>query len=158
MKTPVKLALFLVLPLALLGGGGFFAVYSGMVEVPFLPKTAASPNAEKEKEEPVKPVAPPPSVPAVAKPKPVAKPKKPDVVVVAPDPARGDRKLAELWNAIDIPKLLDLTRDWREEDLARVMLKMDPSVVAEYLAAMPDAKRASSLSRRIRDLASIPPS
>jgi hypothetical protein len=158
-KKPVKLILFLVLPLALLGGGGFFAVYSGMVEVPFLPEKEAAPvAAEKETEEPKEPVAPPASVPAVAKPTPVAKPKKPEVVVVAPDPARGDRKLAELWNAIETPKLMELTKDWREEDLARVMLKMDPSVVAEYLAAMPDAKRASSLSRRIRDLASIPPS
>ncbi len=160
MKRPVKFALFLVLPLALLGGGGFFAVYSGMVELPFMPKQkGGQPPAEKS-DQPVKlPTPPPASVPAATKTvTPPAKSKEPEVVAVAPDHSRGDRKLAELWNAIETPKLLELTKDWREEDLARVMLKMDSSVVAEYLAAMPDPKRASSLSRRIRDLASIPPS
>ncbi|MCW5941852.1 MAG: hypothetical protein KIS66_06455 [Fimbriimonadaceae bacterium] len=157
MKKGLKVALFVGAPLLVLGAGGVVAAAMlGYLDIAGL--------TQKERAK-----APPPTVAVVTKsekPKPPAilvrntpppKSAVPRVTVTTPDPVRGDRRLARLWNELEPTRLIEISKDWREEDLARVMLRMDTGVVAEMIATMPDAKKASSLSRRIRQLASLPP-
>lgn len=157
MKKGVKIALFVGAPLLVLGAGGVVAAgMLGYLAIPGLsPKAAAKAPAPAvvvaTKPEKPKPVAP------VVRQTPPPKPVAPRVQVTTPDPVRGDKRLARLWNELEPAKLVEIAKDWREEDLARVLLRMDTGVVAEMIAAMPDVKKASSLSRRLRELASIPP-
>ena len=73
------------------------------------------------------------------------------------DPTQGAKKLAKVWNAVDTKKLIEITKDWKDEELAPVMYSMDVSKVADFLAklAEQDAKRSSELSKSLRSFASI---
>lgn len=150
---PVKVVLLIVTPALILGMGGVIAAgMLGYIQIPGItpspPVAEADLSDEPIEREPepvavVEPLVPPSPPPAPA----------PQVAVSRVDPDRGDRRLASLWNDLETQRLVEITQDWPEEELARVLLRMDPSAVAEYLAALPDARRASALSRRLRDLA-----
>lgn len=159
MKKGVRVALLVGAPLLVLGAGGVVAAgLLGYLSIPGLSpgakvKTPAAAGVVASKPERAAATTP------VVRPAPRAKSvaPAPRVRVTTPDPVRGDKRLARLWNELEPAKLAEIAKDWREEDLARVLLRMDTGVVAEMISAMPDAKKASSLSRRLRELASIPP-
>ncbi|WP_457831920.1 hypothetical protein, partial [Staphylococcus aureus] len=78
-------------------------------------------------------------------PTPAAKKEEPKFTV---DSTLGEKKIAALWGEIEVSQLEAITKSWKNEDLARVMAKMDSAKVAEWLAAMkPD--RASAISKII---------
>lgn len=83
-------------------------------------------------------------------PKPTPKPKKDQPT---DDPEQGARKLAKLWNEVETKKLIDLVKDWKDADVARVFSKMEPDKVAEVLGDL-EPKRASKISGMIEKQAS----
>jgi len=102
---------------------------------------------------PVKPAAPAPVKTALALAKPQKAPTKP-----APnskiDQEAGAESLAALWNEMDSAKLKDVVGDWKDAEVARVFLKMDPDKVAEVLALL-EPKRASKISAMVEKQASV---
>lgn len=144
----LKKILIITVPLALLIAAGAGLVLTGKVNLPFL--------AKKKPEK--KPVA---GKVAARKPKPTETPKPPPVKKVEPqvtvkakpaptsDPDKGVKKVASLWNQMEVEKLQALTADWKEPELARVLSRMETEKVAELLAALPPA-RASALTRAIQ--------
>lgn len=75
------------------------------------------------------------------------------------DPIVGAKKLAKLWNNLETSQLLLIIKDWKDEDLARVLAQMDPEKASALLASMAStqAPRASKLSAIIEQNASKVP-
>jgi hypothetical protein len=86
---------------------------------------------------------------------PTVDPKKPPPP--KPDEAAGRQKLAKLWNEVDTAKLLEIMKDWPDDDLAKQLAAMDTAKVAEILSTMKDPARAAKLSKAIRAAASESP-
>jgi len=173
----VKKAIIFLLPLVLLGVGGFL-VFTGKVKIPGVnlgPKQKANDlyaadkanslyTADKDGKAPTG--AKDGKSTAVAKNEPPKKetPKKddkktpPKVVVDAFEnkPEVGQKKLAKLWNEMEPTTLSGITKDWNEKDLAGILVRMDTAKVAEFLSSL-DPKRASKLSRELQKQASIVP-
>lgn len=109
--------------------------------------------------------AAPQAAPATT-PKPVATTPKhfpkppPPVVAVHPtppdDPEQGAAALATIWNGISAARIEAIAKDWKDEELARVLAHMEDDKVAEFLSSIQDVGRASKLSRILRDRASKP--
>lgn len=65
------------------------------------------------------------------------------------DPSQGQKKLAKLWNEMEIDKLVAIVANWKDEELAPVLNRMDPEKASQLLASLkPD--RASKLSKAIQ--------
>jgi len=132
--------LFIAGPIVLI-----LAIVGGLIAFKVIPMPGAKPPVTKaaapKTPDPVKKPTPPP----VAK-KP-ATPKAPTV-----DLKKGAETLAGLWNNMDIPTLVGITKDWKDEDLVVVLGKMDEAKVAEYLTAVEKAKpaHASALSKLVQ--------
>jgi flagellar motility protein MotE (MotC chaperone) len=75
-------------------------------------------------------------------------------VALSMDVDKGAKKLGQLWNEVETPKLVELLKQWKDADAARVLGQMDASKVAELLSQM-DAKRAAGLSQLIEKQASV---
>lgn len=147
-KKKGPLIVMIVAPLVL-GGGVVGAALTGAVNIPGLTPKKGKPPAgygEKKDEKPVakKPAAPPEEEPA----KPAKEP--------TTDPELGAKKLAQLWNNVETTKLVAIAKGYRDDDLAPILVKMDPEKVAEVLAAIEPA-RATKLSQQIQSEASVPP-
>lgn len=143
-KGKLLLIVLPIIALLLIGGGGAGFAYFKKLG-PFAKKVTA-----KAEEKP-KSASKAPLVPPAAEPTAVVRTLPPTTKM---DPEEGAAKLAKLWNEIEAPQLLAISKDWKDPELARVASKMDPAKVAEVLAAMPP-KRASSLSREMQRLASV---
>jgi len=145
----MKKVIIIVIPLLLLiAGGVVFAAMKGMINIPGLtPKVKKKPSAptaevkkvEKKKEEPKKeepkkkpPVEPPP----------------------APDMIAGAKKVAKLWNELPPEKLQKVIKDWKNPDLARVIMVMDGEKSSQLLASL-DPVQASALSKEVQKQASL---
>lgn len=149
-RSKAKLALLVVLPLVIvLGAGAGVAFVRGMG--PFAKAKAKAPVSLPKPEAVVKKTKPktPEAPPVVATP-PAPKP------MTKRDEDAGAAKLARLWNEVEAPKLLAIAKDWKERDLARVVVRMDAEKVAEVLSLLPP-KRASALSREMQRLGSVVP-
>ncbi|MBX3119389.1 MAG: hypothetical protein KF784_10005 [Fimbriimonadaceae bacterium] len=155
----MKKMLMIIIPLVLIGGGIFGAAKMGMVQIPGISpakKTAGLYDADKEalglynsdKIEPT--VLEETSPPATVATQPTVKPPEPDYQV---DIVQGRKKLAKLWNSMDVATLLRITADWKDEDLAPQLAVMEPEKVALLLGSM-DASRASKISKLIQEEAS----
>ena len=144
----VKKLLLVGIPLCALICAGAGLVLTGIVKLPFL-KKAPPKGAAAVKPKP-KPKKPPAKKAAIPPPRKVTVKQKP---APTSDPTKGARKVAKLWNEMETKKLQELTTDWREPELARVLALMDTGKVAELLAEMPP-KRASALTRAIQREAS----
>ena len=154
-----------IIGLPLIGGGAFVGLaMTGVLKVPGLtPKSklaaglygeaaslygeAASLYSEPEEleieaEVEEKP-APPPATPVVAEPPPT-------------DPEAGAKKLAKVWNAMETPQLLAISKEFKDADLALVMSKMETEASAALLSAL-DAKRAAAVSKELQRLGSLVP-
>ena len=151
----MKKVIFIVLPILLLGGGFVGLAITGIIKVPGLtPKKAKAgslygENAAKVYTEPKTEVV-------VTKPD-ETKPKvAPVVEVVKTDPEKGAKKIAQLWNNIPTVKLAELSKLYKDNELADVLVQMDPEKVAELLALL-DAKRSAKLSKELQRVASVVP-
>jgi hypothetical protein len=112
--------------------------------VEFLKKETAAPPAKKVAAKPVETKTPPTKPPVVVKPGPTIKPE------------QGAQTIADLWNAIEVPKLVTITEKYKDPELATILLKMDADHASEFLSALP-APRAASLSRELQKQGSIVP-
>lgn len=150
-KSKKGLVIGLVVGLLLLGGGGFVgAAYMGLVKVPGItPKSKLAKNAasqykadpkDAKKKEPEKPKVATPA----PKPKAPPKPKEPTL-----DPDAGDQRVADVWSQMEVAQLAEVVKDWRDPELARVLVKMDEKRTAELLSLI-EPRRASRLSRAIQ--------
>jgi hypothetical protein len=154
--------LFIVVPILLIGGT-VGAAFMGVINVPGVTpakkaEAKAKPNAEPEQtaegseSEPSEPTdvdqAPiETDEPSLTEDKP-ATPQS--------DPVQGAKALAKYWDAIETNRLLPITDTYSEPDLARILIHMQKSKVAEILGAVtPD--RAAKLSRELQKLASVVP-
>ncbi len=91
-------------------------------------------------------------------PKSEAKPAKKDV-------DQGADALATVWNEIKTPELISISKDWKDDDLVKVLVHMDNDKVAKFLDELAkgdedtrvkgDPLRASKLSKVLQDLGSI---
>lgn len=147
----MKKILLIVLPILVLGGGFVGLAIAGVIKVPGLtPKKAKAAPLYGEAKDKVeeKPKAAPKPKPTEAPAKPAEKP------ADKMDPEQGAKKLAGLWNSVPTDKLLEITKQFKDPELARVMVAMDPEKVSELLAAM-DAKRSAKLSQELQRVASI---
>lgn len=143
-----KLLLLVLVPVLLLGGG-FAAVYFGLVKIPGLklgPLAAQAmyavdqdhPEVKKLKGEVDKLTS------ALEKArKPVAKAVE---AVSGPDPAVGQAKLAGLWNKMSPTSVGKLAEGWNPVELSRVLAKMDPDRAAKVLEKLPP-KLAGEVSK-----------
>jgi hypothetical protein len=158
----MKKILILIIPVVLLATGVALALM-GIIKIPGLtPKgkdKAASLYAESKDPKVADLKAPAGSTQTPpTKTNPPKKPpaQKPPVVSATTQPEAGQKKLAKLWNELEAKSLREVTKDWKDQDLAPVLLKMDSGKVAEYLALI-DPKKASSLSKELQKQASLIP-
>lgn len=151
----MKKVIMIVVPIIVLAGAFVGLAIGGVIKVPGLtpkkPKTAAM-YGESASKLYVQPKEEAPIVKAPVK-KPVLKPV---VETVKTDPELGSKKLAQLWNSLPTPKLVELAKFSKDTELAEVLIKMDPEKVAELLGAL-DANRSAKLSKELRRVASIVP-
>ena len=85
-----------------------------------------------------------------AKPKPaVTKPVAKKVESPKTDPSQGQKKLARLWNEMEIDKLVGIVANWKDDELAPVLNRMDAEKASQLLAAL-KPERASKLSKAIQ--------
>jgi flagellar motility protein MotE (MotC chaperone) len=154
----MKKVIIILLPILLLGAGAGLAL-TGVINIPGIsPKAKAKATqlyteatdtkvAEKKLEKPAV------IVPKKENPKP---PKVDASVLVENKPEVGQKKLAKLWNEIEAPALISLVKDWKDNEVAGIFMKMDSAKVAEVLGSL-DPKRASAISRELQKQASIVP-
>lgn len=147
----MKKVLLIVLPILLIVGVVLGLGFAGIINIPGITK----------KKKAKAPLVAAKTAPKVAKaearkaaetPK-ATKPVSFKVVTPPPDLVQGDRKLAEVWAEMDPTQLAKIIDDWKDQDLARVLVLMDADKVTALLAVM-DSKRASLLSREIQKKAS----
>lgn len=144
----MKKIILIVLPLLLISGGVVACAMLGVINIPGLsPKKkaktlVAAAGLYTEKKEPRKINKPPKPVATV-------KPKDPE-----PDLDLGAKKLAKYWNELPAKTLKEIAAKWKDEDLVRVLVKMDVGKATEVLGSL-DAARASKLSELIQSQASL---
>lgn len=154
-----------VVVLLLLVGGVLASVRFGMLKLPvnipgITPSGRPSPPLYGEGADMYAPdaavEAPEDTEPAAPAPEP--EPTLPERAQAAPtvvDEEQGARRLARTWNAMKPEDLVRLVeRGWTDEELARVLLHMDPQNVARLLSAM-DPEQASRVSRELQAQASV---
>lgn len=155
----MKKFLLILIPVIILGVGVGLAM-TGIINVPGLsPKAkskAKSAQLYTEGKDPKVAASAPKKMEPIAPKKTTPPPAKVEVAALETKPEVGQKKLAKLWNELESTALQALTKDWKEPELASVLLKMDPTKVAELLTKV-DAKRASNLSREMQKQASLVP-
>lgn len=138
----MKMTAIAPIMLLVLGGGIFGAGKMGIVKIPGVspPKKVQPGEATKEAKPETKPK------PAV-KPKPA---KAPPVVEAAPrEPAvPEEKKVAQIWNEIPTDKLQLVAAEYKDTELAKVLVHMDGEKAAEVLGAL-EPKRAAQVSRLV---------
>jgi hypothetical protein len=65
------------------------------------------------------------------------------------DPAKGQDAVAQLWENLSADSLLAIVKDWKDPELAKILLKMDSEKVSALLEKL-DSGRASKLTRAIQ--------
>jgi hypothetical protein len=113
--------------------------------VAWLKKEATAP--EKPKPVAVKPTQTPP---------PVATAPKKEAPTTDTKPEVGAQTIADLWNGIDVAKLVPIIKAYKDPELATILLKMEPEHVSELLAQLP-ADKAAALSRELQKQGAIVP-
>jgi len=155
----MKKGIIIGIAVLVVGGGVVGLGIAGVINIPGLtPKKKAGknlygagaellygekkdPNPLAVKKQPEKPIEPP----VHAKPEP---PK--------PDALKGAKKIAKLWNSLEPPKVVEISKAWKDPDLALVLSNMEAERAAQVLATM-DAGRAGRLSQEIQKIAAQPP-
>ena len=145
----MKKVLLILIPVILAGVGvGLFLMTSA--KSPSKKQEAKASVLYKEQKDEAPIVAAKPKVPVI--------PPSSMVAVPQDSPEKGERKLAKLWNELEAPALVAITKDWKDTELAAILNRMDAAKVAEFLS-IADPKKASSISRELQKIASkVPPS
>ena len=72
-----------------------------------------------------------------------------------PDLKKGAEAIAEIWNGLPEAKIVEISKSWAIEDVARVLPLLDSKKAAGVLGLM-DVKRASDVSEEIQRQAATP--
>ncbi|HJP82939.1 MAG TPA: hypothetical protein VJ835_05485 [Fimbriimonadaceae bacterium] len=144
----MKKVLLTLIPVILAGVGvGIFLMTSA--KTPSKKQEAKASDLYKEKKDEAPIVAAKPKTPAIPPPT--------STTLLTDSPEKGERKLAKLWNELEAPSLVAITKDWKDTDIAAILNRMDAAKVAEFLS-IADPKKASSISRELQKIASkVPP-
>ncbi|MBS1709250.1 MAG: hypothetical protein JSS65_11100 [Armatimonadetes bacterium] len=138
-----------------IGGAGAMAA---MGKLPFLAKKGTTPPSTygEGKEPPKGDLATKKPEEKVAG-KEEEKPKKapPVAVAPAPDVEKGAKKLASVWNNMEVAQLARVAKEYPEDGLPLVVSRMDPEKASELLAAL-DPKFAAKLSGELYKLGARP--
>lgn len=154
-KRKLWLILLLTLLPVVLAGGVFAAGMMGLLKLPFLKppqvavKPAAAPATTSTAAPAKAPPKPTPPKPAVAARK-TPKPQTPEIVV---DPEKGAKHMAKLWSQMEPTALVPIAGKYRDDELARIVVKMSTESASQLLAALP-AEKAVRVSREVEKLAS----
>jgi len=153
----MKKVILIIIPIALIGVG-FGLAKAGIINLPGVSPKAKSKSAGlyKEAEDPKVAEKKPGSSTSTLTKKSLPPPTVKAELVTETKPEVGVKKLAKLWNEMEAPALVSLVKDWKDSELAAVLIKMDGAKVAELLSAL-EPKRASSLSRELQKQASVIP-
>lgn len=153
----MKKILFIALPIIILGAGVGLAL-TGVINIPGLSKKKPVAKANQlytEDKDPAKVAKKdPPPVEKEAPKKETPPPKVEAEVLVEKKPELGEKKLAKLWNEIEAPVLKEIVKDWKDSELASILVRMDSAKVAELLGTL-EPKRASLVSRELQKQASL---
>jgi len=158
-------ALMFVVPVLLIGGV-VVAAFMGVIKIPGITPKKGAATAAYATDHDDKPVAGTTKpTPAASKPAKTEAPAKSPPKTVKKDPDQGADALATVWNEIDTPELIAMSRTWKDQDLVRVLTHMDNDKVAKFIDELakgdddtklkPDPERASKLSKALQDLGSI---
>jgi len=138
----MKMAAIAPVMLLVLGGGVFGAAKAGIVNVPGVsppkkpPASAEKPKASKPPS--TKPVErakqSPPTSPTRAK----------EEAPMVPE----EKKVAQIWNEIPAETLASMARQYKDPELARVLVHMDTEKAAQVLGTL-EPKRAAEVSRLV---------
>ena len=148
----MKKLLFILLPVVI-GGGVVGAAMLGLIHIPGLTPTKPKANLYaadapySEKDEPP-PIAPKPEAKRKAPPAPPSAEPQPDLQSAA-------KKVARVWNDVPAAELARICKGWKDAELARVLLAMDPEKSAAVIAeiAKSEPARASQLSQAMLQVA-----
>lgn len=138
----MKKVLFIGLPLLVIGGGVVGAAMMGAIDIPGLTPAKKKSNATAQYSEP------PEESPVVQRREPAPE-ATPAAVEPPPDMVKGRKALAKLWNEIDAAKILEIVRDWQDDELAEQLRYLEPEKTAEVLGIM-KADRASKISKLLQ--------
>ncbi|MBX3111473.1 MAG: hypothetical protein KF857_05625 [Fimbriimonadaceae bacterium] len=163
-KKGKGLVIGIVVGLLVLGGGGFAAM-AAMGKVPFLAKKGKTPPVTYgEGKEPSK-AKPLTEHTAEAKPaattadpagtKPDAPAKKPVAAVEPPDPVKGAKKIASVWNNMETADLVKIAKAYPQAELPLILTRMEAEKAAELLAGL-DPATAAKLSQEMAKIAGAP--
>jgi hypothetical protein len=150
-----------VVLLGLLGGGGFL-VATGRVKLPTAggpAQPSAKPKAVANKEATSQS---PPAAKTPARPRTQARrqatppPVRPPQAKAKQDVALGAKKIAKVWERIEAARLAEMVKDYKEPELAQIVVRMDPRKAADLLSVL-EPPRAAKVSREMQRLASIVP-
>jgi hypothetical protein len=146
----------IIVGVLLLGGGAVVGLaIMGMINIPGLtPKKKKGPGmygeaalamyAEK------KDAAPKPAAVAKKEEEPLPEPEPPKV-----DEQKGAEALAEIYNSMPNDKIVAIMKDWKDLDVARVLMVMETEKSAALLGLM-EPTRASKVSDEIKRLGGTP--
>lgn len=154
-KKKKPIILIVIILVLVIAGTVFGLAFAGILKIPGitpkskLKKGAVASRLYAEKKEPPKPAATP-------KPEPTAenKPEQPAPEPPKTDIAKGAAALAEFWADLPEAKILEISKGWDKEDLARVLALLEPKKTAAVLALM-TPKQASDVSQEIQRQASL---
>ncbi|ARU40252.1 hypothetical protein CCB80_03500 [Armatimonadetes bacterium Uphvl-Ar1] len=158
-KKGLIITIAVLVPLLAIGGT-LGAAYAGLLKIPGLKlpgmKTqSVAKNYTESEDEPTKLAKE--TKPTPPKIKIEAEPEPPAIKEPETDPELGAKKLAGIWNNMDAEDIVRISAAYRDEELARVLIKMEAEKVAEILPIIKDPKRAAKLSQLIESQASIIP-
>jgi hypothetical protein len=154
-------ALFIIVPILLIGGA-LGAASMGIINVPGVtPKKAEAKKTAEEAEQPqddestqTDTVEDQQVTSGAQTQEPASEPARSEPPKANTNPEQGAKALAKYWDEIDIAKLIPITETYKEQELAQVLFFMQKTKVAELLSAV-SADRAARLSRELQRLASV---
>lgn len=167
-KKKKKLLIPILAGVTLLGalGAGGFLVATGRIKLPTAGGPAKTAKAEPAKKEQAggktQTAAKAPAPAAPSRPRTQARrpanpaPVRPPRAAAQTDPALGAKKIAKVWERIEAERLAEMVKDYRDPDLAQIVVRMDPRKAADLLSTLEPA-RAARVSQEMQRLASIVP-
>lgn len=151
----MKKLLFALVPL-LIGGAVVGAGLLGLIHIPGLTPTKPKTNmyaADAQYSEPAEPAA----VEARSENKDKVKPPLPLPAEPKLDMETAAKKVARVWNDVPPAELSAICKGWKDGELARVLLAMDPEKSAALIGeiAKSDPNRATKLTQEMLQVAAL---
>ncbi|HXH62213.1 MAG TPA: hypothetical protein VNI20_12755 [Fimbriimonadaceae bacterium] len=149
-------ALLIAVPILLIGGV-LGAGFMGVVDIPGVTPKKAEAKAQAQYQEAADPVADATTTETDTSTQDDTTGFKPPVVSdVETNPVKGTTAIAKIWAELPAQKVVEISGDYKDEDLAAILLQMPKQNTAQVLSTLP-ADRAARLSKEMQRQASIVP-